>query len=66
MPIDFDLDVLEDDEWPPLGFSAIPRSYRAMTPLDLRGVRIFDDEQTGKRQEDFSERERPHYVWSKR
>ncbi len=65
MPIDLDLDVLEEDELP-RKFDALPRSYGLIAPINLGGLQIFYDEQKGKRQEDFSERKKPHYVEGKR
>ena len=56
MPIDLELDVLEDDEWTLLRLSAILRSYHAITPPDLRGVRIFDEKARGKPKEEFNYR----------
>ncbi len=47
-----DLDIIEDN--PLWRFSASPPYL--MTPLDLRGVRIFDDGQKGKSKEEFNYR----------
>ena len=65
MPIDLDLDVLEEDGWPSLKFSAIPRSYISIIPTNLGGFEIFYDEERGK-SEDFSERKKPHYTKGKK
>lgn len=54
MPIDLDLDVLQEDE--------LPLKFGLIAPIDLGGFQIFYDEQKGKRQEDFSERKKPLYV----